>query len=76
MQQYLKIHPIYEKKEDLRKKYVVLLNYFVEKLGGDDLWSKQMIKLYSDKIVGKGIELGKEKTKDLSIIEQFKFFKY
>ncbi len=76
MQQYLNIHPIFEKKEDLRKKYVVLLNYFVEKLGGDDLWSKQMIKLYSDKIVGKGIELGKEKTKDLSIIEQFKFFKY
>lgn len=41
-----------------------------------DLWSKQMLKLYSDKIVGKGFELGKEKTKDLSIFEQFKFFKY
>lgn len=76
VQQYLNVHPILGKNEGLRKKYVVLLNFFVEKQGRGDLWSKQMLKLYSDKIVGEGFELGKEKTKDLNIIEQFKFFKY
>ncbi|WP_026508218.1 dynamin family protein [Butyrivibrio sp. MC2013] len=76
VQQYLNVHPILGKNEGLRKKYVVLLKFFVEKQGRGDLWSKQMLKLYSDKIVGEGFELGKEKTKDLNIIEQFKFFKY
>lgn len=76
VQQYLNVHPILGKNEGLRKKYVVLLNFFVEKQGRGDLWSKQMLKLYSDKIVGEGFELGKEKTKDLNIFEQFKFFKY
>ena len=76
VQQYLNVHPILGKNEGLRKKYVVLLNFFVEKQGRGDLWSKQMLKLYSDKIVGEGFELGKEKTKDLNIIEQLKFFKY
>lgn len=76
VQQYLNVHPILEKDQVLRKKYVVLLNYFVGKQGRGDLWSKQMLKLYCDKIVGKDFDLGKEKTKDLSIIEQFKFFKY
>lgn len=76
VQQYLSVHPIFGKNEGLRKKYVVSLNFFVEKQGRGDLWSKQMLKLYSDKIVGENFELGKEKTKDLGIIEQFKFFKY
>ena len=76
IQQYLNVHPILGKDQVLRKKYVVLLNYFVGKQERGDLWSKQMLKLYGDKIVGKDFDLGKEKTKDLSIIEQFKFFKY
>lgn len=76
VQQYLNVHPIIGKNEGLRKKYVVLINYFVGKQGRGDIWSKQMFKLYGDKIVGKNVEFGKERTRDFSIIEQFKFFKY
>ncbi len=76
VQQYLKIHPVIGKGERLRRKYVVLLNHFVRKQGRGDVWSKQMLKLYSNMIIGKDVWSEKEKIRDLSIIEQFKFFKY
>jgi len=76
IQQYLNIHPIFEKNDNLKKKYVVLINYFIEKQSGKDLWAKQTFKLYSDKIVGKDLDIENIKAKDLSILEKFKFFKY
>lgn len=76
LQQYLNVHPILGKTDGFRKKYVVLLNYFVLKQGRCDLWSKQMLKLYGEKIVCKDFEVGKEYARDLSVLEQFKSFKY
>ncbi len=76
IQQYLRIHPILKKSEKLKNKYIVLLYFFIEKQGKGDLWSKQALKLYGDTIVGNTFKIGKEQTKDLSIIEKFKFFKY
>ena len=76
LQQYLNVHPILGKTDGFRKKYVVLLNYFVLKQGRCDLWSKQMLTLYGEKIVCKDFEVGKEYARDLSVLEQFKSFKY
>ncbi len=76
VQQYLNIHPIVDKDKGIRKKYFVLLNYFVEKQGKGDLWTKQELDLYKKAIVGNDVELANSKTVDFSIFEKFKFFKY
>jgi len=76
IQQYLNVHPLLKKEVGLRRKYVVLLNFFVEKQGKGTLWSKQMIKLYANKIAGGDFELEKEKTTDQRRIEKVKFWKY
>lgn len=76
IQQYLNVHPIFEKNDSLKKRYVVLINYFIGKQSKRNLWAKQTYKLYCDKIVGQGLDVEKLKTKDLSMLEQFKFFKY
>lgn len=76
IQQYLNVHPVMEKNDSLKKKYVSLIYYFVNQYEKKDLWCKQLFKLYSNKIVGESFEAGKEKIKALSLFEHFKFFKY
>ncbi len=76
VQQYLKVHPILKKDMTLKKKYVALITYFVSEQKNKDLWCKQALKLYCDKIIGECYEIKRKNTKDLSLFEQFKFFKY
>lgn len=76
LQQYLNVHPIIKKNDSLKKRYVALINYFIEKQNGSDLWGKQTYKLYCDKIVGQEKNIEKTKEKDLSIFERLKFSKY
>ena len=76
VQQYLNVHPILDKKVSVKEKYVVLITYFVNEQKSKDLWCKQALKLYCDRIVGDDFEIKKENTKDLSLFEQFKFFRY
>ena len=76
VQQYLQVHPILKKDMTLKKKYVALITYFVSEQKNKDLWCKQTLRLYCDRIVGDGFEIKKEDTKDLSLFEKFKFFKY
>ena len=76
IQQYLNLHPILGKNSAVKEKYVTLINYFVSEQKNKDLWCKQALKLYCDKIIGDGYEIKRENTKDLSLFEQFKFFKY
>ena len=76
VQQYLNVHPILDKKVSVKEKYVALITYFVNEQKSKDLWCKQALKLYCDRIVGDDFEIKKENTKDLSLFEQFKFFRY
>lgn len=76
IQQYLNVHPVLEKNDSLKKKYVVLINYFIGKQSGRDLWTKQTYKLYCDKIMGQELDVEKIKINDLNILEWFRFFKY
>jgi small GTP-binding protein len=76
VQQYLNVHPILEKKASVKEKYVSLISYFVSEQKSEDLWCKQALKLYCDRIIGDGFEIKKENIKDLSLFKQFKFFKY
>ena len=73
VQQYLNVHPILDKKVSVKEKYVALISYFVSEQKSKDLWCKQALKLYFDRIVGNDFEIKKENTKDLSLFEQFKF---
>lgn len=76
IEQYLRVHPVLKKDGTLQKKYIGLLNYFVSKQGRGTQWSKQMLKLYSDKIIGEEFQTDKEVAKDLNMLEKFKFSKY
>lgn len=76
VQQYLNVHPILGKNATVKEKYVALISHFVSEQKNKDLWSKQALKLYCDRIVGDDFEIKKENIKDLSLFEQFKFFKY
>ncbi len=76
VQQYLNEHPILEKNATVKEKYVSLISHFVGEHKNKDLWCKQALRLYCDRIIGDGFEIKKENTKDLSLFEQFKFFKY
>ena len=69
VQQYLKVHPILKKDMTLKKKYVALITYFVSEQKNKDLWCKQTLRLYCDRIIGDGFEIMKEDTKDLSLFE-------
>lgn len=50
IQQYINIHPILSKDDRIRVKYADLLQYLVDKQGKRDIWTKQLLKLYIDKI--------------------------
>ena len=76
IEQYLRVHPVLKKDGTLQKKYIGLLYYFVSKQGRGTQWSKQMLKLYSDKIIGEEFQTDKEVAKDLNMLEKFKFSKY
>lgn len=76
VQQYLNVHPILDKKLTLKKKYIALISHFVSEQKSKDLWSKQALNLYCERIAGNNFEIKKENTKDLSFFEQFKFFGY
>lgn len=76
IQQYLNLHPILKKDKKLRYKYMVLLKHFVDVRGGNDLWVKQMLRLYAEKIIGQGADFEETQVKDLRIFEKFKFFQY
>lgn len=75
-QLYLNIHPILEKDEKLRKKYVSLLRHFIKQQNSRDLWVKQLYGLYVHKVIGDKVEIKSAELKDLNWIEKFKFFKY
>ncbi|SDV99360.1 small GTP-binding protein domain-containing protein [Kandleria vitulina] len=76
VQQYLNVHPILEKNATVKEKYVSLISHFVSEHKNKDLWCKQALRLYCDRIIGDGFEIKKENIKDLSLFKQFKFFKY
>lgn len=76
VQQYLSVHPILEKNANVKEKYVALISYFVGEQKNKDLWCKQAIKLYCDRITSDGYGIKIENTKDLSLFKQFKLFKY
>ena len=76
VQQYLSVHPILEKNANVKEKYVALISYFVGEQKNKDLWCKQAIKLYCDRITSDGYGIKIENTKDLSLFKQCKLFKY
>ncbi len=73
IQQYLDLHPLKKMSLKLKSKYMVLLAYFISRTGSEDMWSKQMLKLYDSKL-----ETLKKyhEVKDLGFLEGFKFFNY
>ncbi len=80
--QMLEKHPILEEKYRLR--YVNVLNYFVQKYSKDDLWAKQTLLLYYQKLVGsEPVDLPtayniqkKSKRVVATKFKPFKFFSY
>ena len=73
IQQYLVLHPVVKMNTKLKTKYMALLKHFVSESGSRDVLDKQMLKLYSSKL---GVADSKDKIKDLSFLEKFKFFHY
>ncbi len=76
LQQYLKVHPVLEKKEKLRREYAALLRYFADGNGEKDLWSEQLLRLYTETIAGEETEAQGSKLKDLGLFEKIGFSAY
>ena len=53
--QYIGIHPILDKDLKLRRKYLILLNYFCGIDKKNNIWERQLWNLYADKIAGECI---------------------
>lgn len=76
IQQYLELHPVLKKDEKIRYKYIVLLGRFVDALGGNGIWTKQMLGFYAKKIIGQKVSLKELQAADLRILEKLRFFHY
>lgn len=74
--QYIGIHPILNKDLKLRRKYLILLNYFCGIDKKNNIWERQLWNLYADKIAGECINAAAVTAKDLNILQKFKFMKY
>lgn len=46
----LENHPIYNEKDTYRKKYINALGYFIEKYSKEDIYSRELLKIYNEKL--------------------------
>lgn len=82
--QYVLKHPILVEREEYKKSYINILEYFVRKYSAGDLYSNKMLELYKNKLLSdpNGYTYRDEELKKISKgvmawkMKKFKFFSY
>lgn len=76
IQQYIGVHPLLKEDQRVKENYLVLLKYFAEKVRGYNLWSKQVLKLYSEFMLGTETDFDEKTIINPEHISKNKVFKY
>lgn len=82
--QYILKHPIMDESEEYKRRYINTLEYFVRKYSNRDKYSRSMLELYKNKLMGhpECYEYKDEELKQISKgvlswkMKKFKFFSY
>ena len=74
--QYLKVHPILRKKRSIRIRYVSLLFSFCKGAVKENVWSRQVLQLYTQAILGAENDDSVLQVRDLSFIQRCLFSGY
>ena len=82
--QYVLKHPILAEKEEYKKKYINILEYFVKKYSSDDIYSCRLLELYKNKLLSNPTDYSykDEELKKISKgvmawkMKKFRFFSY